>query len=211
VLEGHEAGYIFPDQIEFEVDDGPWHYGLDVGMLEGVGDDGDIEVGFLYVKDGQAGAVERDGAFFDNEVAEFFGELESVLPAAVERLSFGAGGGSVYMALDDMAIEAAVEGHAAFEVDEVIGLPGVKVGFIQGLEDGGYAVGIVPGFFYGQADAVVGDALVDLQLGREGGLDPEGFVGSIGLDGLDFAEGFDDSGEHSVEIRKKWGEFAGFR
>jgi hypothetical protein len=53
----------------------------------------------------------------------------------------------------------------------------------------------------------MGKALVDLEFGGEGGLDPECQVGAGGFDGSYRAEGFDDSGKHGVEIRKKWGEF----
>jgi hypothetical protein len=50
----------------------------------------------------------------------------------------------------------------------------------------------------------MGNALVDLQFGREGGSDPEGLVGAAGLDGLYFSEGFDNSGKHGGEFRKIW-------
>jgi len=74
-------------------------------------------------------------------VAEFFGEFEAELPAAVQCCAVDTGGGSVYVALDDVAVEAAVQDHASFEVDEVAGLPGVEVGFSEGFFDGGNAVG----------------------------------------------------------------------
>jgi hypothetical protein len=40
-------------------------------------------------------------------------------------------------------------------------------------------------------------------------LDPEGFVGSFGLRGLDFSECFDDTGEHASKFVKN-GESLGF-
>jgi small subunit ribosomal protein S21 len=67
-------------------------------------------------------------------------------------------------------------------------------------------VGVVFDFLDGEADAVMGNALVDLQPGREGGVDPERPVAAGGFDGSYCAEGFDDTGEHGAEIRKKWGE-----
>ena len=113
------------------------------------------------------------------------------------------------MTLDDMAVEAAVEGHAPFEVDERAFLPGIEVAFSEGFIDGGHAVCVFPDFFHGQADAVMGDALIDLKFGGEGGLDPEGFVGSFGLRGLDLSECFDDTGEHGSKFVKN-GESLGF-
>jgi len=143
MLLGDESGDIFPDHIEFQVDGGARDDGLYIGMLEGVGDDGDAEAVAFYVKDGQAGAVEADGAFFDHEVAELLWEFEPEFPAAVEFAAVEAGGGGVDMSLDDMAVEAAVHDQASFEVDEVAWLPVAHGGFFQGLFDGRYAVAIV--------------------------------------------------------------------
>ena len=118
------------------------------------------------------------------------------------------------MSLDDVAVEAAVHLHASFQVDEVSGLPVVEVGLVEGLFDGGDAV-CGPGaigvggvgeadFFYGEADAVVGNALVDLKFLGDRGLDPECFIGAFGFDGYYFSEGFDNSGKHRSEFRKIW-------
>jgi hypothetical protein len=206
---GHEPGDVFPDHIEFQVDGGSRGNGLDIRMLESKRDDGDVKTVFFDIKDGKAGAVEGDGAFFDHEVAEFPVEFEAEEPAAVVFFHVGAGGGSVDVTLDDMAVEAAVEGHAAFEVDEGTGDPGIEVGFPEGFIDSGHAVGIFPDFLHGQADAVMGDALIDLKFGGEGRLDPEGFVGSVALRSLDFSKCFNDTGEHGSKFVKN-GESLGF-
>jgi hypothetical protein len=206
---GQESGDVFPDQIEFQVDGGARGNGLDIGMQEGIGDDGDVKAVFFDVKDGEAGAVEGDGAFFDHEMAEFPGEFEAKEPAAVVFPFLGAGGDGVDVALDDMTVETAIDRHAAFEVDEGAFLPGIEVCFPEGFIDGGHTVGIFPDFFHGQADAVMGDALIGLEFGGEGRLDPEGFVGSFGLRGLDYSECFDDTGEHGSKFVKN-GESLGF-
>jgi small subunit ribosomal protein S21 len=74
--------------------------------------------------------------------------------------------------------------------------------FFEGFFDGGDAVEVVFYFFDGEADAVMGYALVDGQFGK-GGSYPECLVGALGVDGMDGAEGFDDSGKHG-------GNFANF-
>ena len=199
---GHEPGDVFPDHIEFQVDSGSGDNGLDIGMLESIGDDGDVKAVFFDVKDGKAGAVEGDGAFFDHEVAKFPGVFEAKVPAAVVFFDVGAGGRRVDVTLDDMSVQAAVEGHAAFEVDECAFLPGIEVAFSQRFIDGGYPVGVFPYFLHGKADAVVGNALIDLEFGGEGGLDPECFIGSFGFGGLDFSKCFDDTGEHGSKFVK---------
>lgn len=146
-------------------------------MFEGIRDDGDVEFCLFDVENGEAGAVEANGAFFNNEVAEFFGEFEAEFPAAVPFAAFETGGGGVDMPLNDVAVEAAVHDHTSFEVDKVARQPAVEGGFSEGLFDGGDAVcpfgalcrgeiragGVRDAdFFNGEADAVVGNALVDL-------------------------------------------------
>ena len=96
-------------------------------MFEGIRDDSDVEFGFFDVEDGETDAIEANGSFFDDEVAEFFREFEAVFPAAVHVFPFEAGGGGIDMPLDDMAVEATVHDHASFEVDEVAGLPAAKI------------------------------------------------------------------------------------
>ena len=68
---------IFADHIELEVDLTAGIYRLDVRVVEGIGNDGDIEPGLFYVEDGEADAIEADGAFFYHEPADFFGEFEA--------------------------------------------------------------------------------------------------------------------------------------
>jgi hypothetical protein len=135
---------------------------MDIRVFEGIGDDGDIEPGLFYIEDGEADTVEADGAFFYHEMAEFLWEFETEFPAAVEVFSVEAGGGRVDVSLDDMAVEPAVHDHTSFEVDEVAGLPLAKVALFEGFFDGGHAVEIVFLFFHGEADAVMGDALIYL-------------------------------------------------
>jgi hypothetical protein len=193
---------IFTDHIEFQVDFCAGVYGLDICVFEGIGDDGDVKSCFFYIKYGEAGAVEADRAFFDHEVAELFWEFEAEFPAAVEFAAVEAGGGGIDMPLDDMAVEAAVHDQASFEVDEIAWLPVAHGGFFQGLFDRSYAVAAVFELFYGKADAVMGDTLVNFEFPGEGGFDPECFVGTFAVDGADLAEGFDDSGKHRGKFRE---------
>jgi len=185
---GHETGDVFPDQIEFQVNGGAGDDSLYIGMFERIGDDGNVKAIFFDVKDSEADAIERNGAFFDHEVAKFLWEFEAEFPTALEFLSFCAGGGGIDVTLDDMAVEPAVHDHTAFQVDEVPGLPGIEAGLLEGFFDGGHAVGIGQYFFDREAGAVMGDALVDLKFGGEGGLDPECSIGAFGFDGSYRAE-----------------------
>lgn len=152
----YHPGDIFAYHIEFQVHAGAGDDRLDVGMVVSVWNDGDIEFGFFHIKDGQTGAVEADGAFFDDEMAKFFGEFESEFPAAVEVAAFETDGGGVDVSLDDVAVEAAVHDETSFEVDEVAGAPVAEAGFFKGFFDGGDAVEVVFYSFDSEANAVVG-------------------------------------------------------
>ena len=129
---------------------------MDIGVIVSIGDDSDIEFRSFDIKNGEAGAVEADGAFFDDEVAEFFWEFEAIFPAAVEVAPLETEGSGVYVSLDDVPVEAAVHDEASFQVDEVSGLPVAEIGLFECFFDGGDAVEVVFCFFDGEANAVVG-------------------------------------------------------
>src|SRR4051812_31027275 len=88
---------------------------------------------FSDVENGQADTVQADGPFFNDQGAERSGEPEPELPAAIQFFTTNAGACSVYMALNDMAIEAAVHDHTAFQVYQVACLPVTEIAFLQGF------------------------------------------------------------------------------
>jgi hypothetical protein len=90
-------------------------------VFKSVWDDGDLEFGSFDIEYGETDAVEADGTFFDDEVTKFFGEFETVFPTPISVGSLETGGGGVDVALDDVAVEAAIHYHTSFEVDEVAG------------------------------------------------------------------------------------------
>ena len=69
-----------------------------------------------------------------------YSKRKTQLPSC--SLTLGAGSGRVDVTLDNMPVEAAVEGHAAFDVDEGAFLPGIEVAFSKRFIDGGYPVGV---------------------------------------------------------------------
>jgi len=148
-------------------------------MFEGIGDDGDGEMFFLYFEDGEADAVQADGAFFDDERAKLCGEVKPEFPATPFFFSIQADGRGIDMALDDMAVEATVHDQASFQVDEVAGLPVAEIGLFEGFVNGGDLVKTILHGLDGQADAIMRDALVRFQLGGKGGSDSEYFISSL--------------------------------
>ena len=86
--------------------------------------------------------------------------FERVVVAAVGTLHGGAGGCLVHMPLHDVSVEQGVRPHAAFDVHPVARPEQAEVGFDECFVYGGHRIGVVRNGFHGQADAVVGDALV---------------------------------------------------
>ena len=157
-------------------------------MVKSVGDNRYFKLPLLYVEKGQADPVEADGAFFDDEVAELPWKPELEFPAAVQLFAFQAGSCRVHMTLHDMAVEAAVHDEASFQVNEVACLPRAQVGLAEGLFDGGDAVHAILYLLHSEAGPVVGETLVDLEFGGNGGFYPEYLVGTQCISGLDRAQ-----------------------
>ena len=76
------------------------------------------------------------------------------------------------MALDDMAVEAAVHAHRALHVDLCAHLPGAEVSFQHRLVHGGDDILLLlfVDLHHGEAAAVMGHALVDGQFVAKGHL-----------------------------------------
>ena len=192
---------IFSNHIEFQVDQAAGLDGLHIGMSERIGYDGHVKAGSFYIEDGEADAVEADGAFFDDEAGEFFREFETEFPAAVQVFSFGADRGGVDVSLYDVTVEAAVHDQASFQIDQVVPLPAFQVGLLEGFLDGRDPVGAVLYLFHGETDPVVRDALIYFQLSGYGGFDPEGTISAPGCCFPDFSERFDNTCKHGGEFR----------
>jgi hypothetical protein len=100
------------------------------------------------------------------------------------------------MALHDMAVEPVAELHAAFEVDRSACFTNADIRLIDGLSNcsSGLFIGIQ--IYDGQTNAIVRNALVYFQFGRDSSLDCDVkiviFFSDVGYD----SERFDYSGKH---------------
>ncbi len=149
------------------------------------------------VHDGEADAVDGDGALLDDVAGEVGGERDLDDLPVLGRLAFDDRARAVDVALHDVAAEAAAQGHGAFEVDAGADGEGAEAGAVEGLghDVGGELVALV--LDDRETDAVDGDRVaVPGAFGDDGAAEPEaGGVAEV-LDGGDLAQFFDDSGEH---------------
>lgn len=166
-------------------------------------DHGNAETVVGNVEAGEAGTVYGNGAFFDHQMGKFGWKLKTVFPAAGQFFAFCAKGRGVYMALYNMAIEAAIHYHTSFQVDFGTRLPAAEFGFFQGFFNGGYLVAVECQGFYRKANAVMAHTLVYFQLSRNGRFYPETEVGAVWGDGHYFARIFNDSCKHGCKVISK--------
>src|SRR5690349_10192724 len=89
---------------------------MKIGVLVSVRDDGYLERVFADIESSKADAVDRDGAFFDHEFSEFFGEFEFVFKAAVLVFDLFTDGSGINMTLHKMSIDAGGRQEASFKV-----------------------------------------------------------------------------------------------
>jgi hypothetical protein len=68
----------------------------------------------------------------------------------------------VYVTLNEMAIQSSMWLKAAFQVDDIAGLPVAEGCFPEGFLYGSYPEFGPCDCFYGEAGAIMGDALVNL-------------------------------------------------
>jgi len=168
--------HILAYHVKFQVHGGTWQDILNIRVFEGIRDDGYRKLIGAYIENSKTDAVEADGAFFNNQGGKLIGKAKAELPAAIQFFSLGTGGGGIYMALNNMAIEPAIHDHTAFQVYEVAFLPVPDIAFLERFGNGGNPVAVVLQGFYREAHAVMGNTLVYFQFVGEGRRDPEGFI-----------------------------------
>ena len=102
---------------------------MEVGVLESIGDDSHPKGGFLNVKGGQADAVDGNGAFFNDQGRELFGEFKIYFKAADFIPDLFAGSGGVHVPLYKMAVHPGGREQASLQVDLTSYRPLMQVGF----------------------------------------------------------------------------------
>ena len=137
---------VFPDDVELDVDDGAGLDGMEVGIVEGIGDDADLEGVFCGSANGEADAVDGHAALVDGEIAVPDHLLrafvfEGVLMAALLVFYCDADGGLVDVALHDMPVQSAIHQHRALHIHFVAHLEQSEVAALQSLAHSGHGVG----------------------------------------------------------------------
>jgi len=196
LLVGEEFFGVFGEEVGFEVDELAGFGGLEVGDLDGMGDDPEDGGGWGEVGDGEGDAVDGEGSFVDAVFVDVGGEgdFEAVVLAAWGEVEDPAGG--VDVALDEVAAEASVGGEGAFEVGEAAGGEFAEGGDFEGL--GEEVEGGVAAIEGGDREAasVDGDGFAHGELSGEGNGEGESGLFATAFEGMDLSDGFYQTSEH---------------
>jgi hypothetical protein len=80
------------------------------------------------------------------------------------------------MSLYHVTIQAAIQQQASFQVYKISYFPGPQVGFPQSFFDSGHPVGTSFSLVDGQANPIMGDALIYSEVSAYRGFDPENAI-----------------------------------
>jgi hypothetical protein len=192
---GEQPLDVLGQDVDLEVDPVSGLLDAEGGQLQRGGDEADGEVGVAGLDDGEADAVDGDGALLHDVLGELLREPDPHRPALGPLFD---GAGAVDMALDEVPVEPAAQLHGALQVDAGAGGQCAEAGAGEGLADDVGRELALRGLHDGEADAVHGDRVaVPHPLGDDGAPQAEAGGARQFLYGDDFAELFDDSGEHS--------------
>ena len=133
-------------------------------MFIGVGNDRHLELSLLRIADRQADTVDRNRPFLHRTIIPRRFVFERKIPAAFGIIDGRTNGRLIHMALDDMAVEQRIGPHRTLHIDDIADLQLAQIAAQQRLFHCRYGVGILRNIHHGQAYAVVGNALIDLQL-----------------------------------------------
>ena len=194
---------VFPDDVELDVDDGSLLDGVEVGVVVGVGDDADLEGVGCGTANGKADTIDSHATLIDSEIAVLDHLLralvfEGVLMAALLVLDADANGSLVNMALYDVSVQSPVHHHRAFHIHLVANLGQPQIAPFQRLSHGCHGVSPCLETNDSQANAVVGNALVDAELFYEWARQSEMHVVLLVFNGDDTRHTFNYSGKHNV-------------
>ncbi len=163
---------VFPHDVEFQIDHATRDNAAEIRMVASIGDDGHTEAVHAGVAYGQAHAIDAYGSFLHCHIAlasHLLVELvfERIVVAAAGFFHSGTYSRLIYVSLHDVPIESAAHHHASFQIDEIAYLEESEVGAFEGFAYGGHGIGGVRLADYGEAYAVVCDALVYLEFTDE--------------------------------------------
>src|ERR1700722_6519310 len=125
--------HVLRDHVDLKVDLGARLLDAERGALERLWDQADLEPVVTDRRDGQADAVDRDGALVHHVPGQAGGEADAPAPPVLVGIAAGDGGGAVGVPLDEVAAEPVGEPDRALQVDPGAWADGLEAGVPEGL------------------------------------------------------------------------------
>ena len=193
-------GNVFANHIKLQIDLISGLELVEVGVFVGIRDNGHTATVFGYIKNSQAGSVDTQRSFFDNEILVFGRKLKVKQPTAALVFNANTFSNLVNMTLYQMPIEAIAEFHGAFQIDFSAYRPHAQCRFLKGLMHSGYRIDIVLDIHHGQTHPIVRQTLIDFELFCQGAsnMEMEIVLFLFHLDKL--AHRFDYPCKHRIEF-----------
>ena len=192
---------VLADDVELDVDERAGVDVVEIGVLEGVGDDAHLESVLGGVTHGETDTIDSDAALIDGEIAttchvSVEGVTEGVLVAALLVFHGNALRSLIDMSLHDVAIQSAVHLHGTLYVDFIAHTELTQVAALQRLAHGRHGILSVPDAHHGEAHAVVRHALVDGEFIAKGAFQCKMLVVFICFDGDHGGHRLYNAGKH---------------
>ena len=117
----HHSAEIFADDVELNVHHCALANKVEVGVIEGVGNDCDAESVGLGVAYSEAYTIDRYRTFLDGNIALACHRWVDVIAETEDMASVGffhtdANGGGIYVALDNVPVKTPIDAHTSFDV-----------------------------------------------------------------------------------------------
>ncbi len=193
-----DALHVLAQNVEFQVNGITRLQGMKIGVLVGIGDNRDAKRIRPGVEHRKTHAIDANGAFFDQNIAQGAIKREVKEPTPLPFLDGSTYASLVHVPLHNVPVESAIGGHAPLQIHNATGYQLSQVGFQQGFFHRRYIVRINCKCRYGQANAIVAQALIHFQMGSQRRAYLEREVGAFGGRLNYFPGGLDDASEHRV-------------
>src|ERR1700735_1334296 len=162
-----ETFHVFCEDVGFDVDGIVGIHGADVGVRVSEGNDGDVGDAFVPARDGEADAVDCDGAFFRDVAALIFGHPDGEPPVVAFGDEARYAADAVNVSLHEVAAQARVCRERALEVDEMAGFFFAEGSTAQSFAGKVRGKMVLVEFDDGEAAAVDCDAIAEFHLRGE--------------------------------------------
>ena len=172
------ASQVLADDIEFQIHDSTWLDGMEIGVLEGVGNNANLKGILCGATHGKAHTVHGNASLVHRKIASSHHirrslVLERELETALLILHLGTYRRLIHMTLHDVPVKTTVHLHGTFHIHLISHAEQAEIGAFESFAHGRHRIAPVLYAHHREANSIVSHALVDGQLIHERTLQSE--------------------------------------